>query len=194
MFECLCCWIRLWPGSCLVSDEGFWQNAVCFLSQSPEAARLPSEDISPGSNGPKAEPVLLDDDPDDLFAGLWLYYQSLIMTQSQSLDVKISLQSSNEPFTYSESGASWLDSFENALFLLAHSLRHSMSHILLFKCLWSVRDIYIYLFIFFKWKKLILLFIIDALNWSKVTVGIYNVTKCFFQILFFWTFYSSVNP
>uniref|UniRef100_A0A673HMR3 Sorting nexin-2-like n=1 Tax=Sinocyclocheilus rhinocerous TaxID=307959 RepID=A0A673HMR3_9TELE len=31
-------------------------------------ARLSAEDISPGSNGPKAEPMLLDDDPDDLFA------------------------------------------------------------------------------------------------------------------------------
>ncbi|XP_016374590.1 sorting nexin-2-like, partial [Sinocyclocheilus rhinocerous] len=36
--------------------------------ESPEAARLSAEDISPGSNGPKAEPMLLDDDPDDLFA------------------------------------------------------------------------------------------------------------------------------
>uniref|UniRef100_A0A671N096 Sorting nexin-2 n=1 Tax=Sinocyclocheilus anshuiensis TaxID=1608454 RepID=A0A671N096_9TELE len=36
--------------------------------ESPEAARLSAEDISPSSNGPKAEPMLLDDDPDDLFA------------------------------------------------------------------------------------------------------------------------------
>ncbi|XP_043103340.1 sorting nexin-2 isoform X2 [Puntigrus tetrazona] len=43
-------------------DEDLFVSAM----ESPEAARLPAEDIS--SNGPKAEPVLLDDDPDDLFA------------------------------------------------------------------------------------------------------------------------------
>uniref|UniRef100_A0A8C1VG13 Sorting nexin-2 n=1 Tax=Cyprinus carpio TaxID=7962 RepID=A0A8C1VG13_CYPCA len=38
------------------------REGVLFLSQSPEAACLSAEDISPSSNGPR------DDDPDDLFA------------------------------------------------------------------------------------------------------------------------------
>ncbi|XP_073675083.1 sorting nexin-2 [Garra rufa] len=51
----------------LEGEEDLFVSAVSAM-ESPEAAHLPAEDISTSSNGPKAEPILLDDDTDDLFA------------------------------------------------------------------------------------------------------------------------------
>ncbi len=131
MFECLCCCIRLGPALVLSLMKVPDDRTLCVFSLSLQKRLVCLQKTSaPALTDPKRAHAA-DDDPDDLFAGLWLYYQSLIMTQSQSLDVKISLQSSNEPFTYSESGASWLASFLNALFLLAHSLRPQACHTIL---------------------------------------------------------------
>ncbi|RXN28619.1 sorting nexin-2 isoform X1 [Labeo rohita] len=51
----------------LEGGEDLFVSAVSAM-ESPEAAHLPAEDISTSSNGPKVEPILLDDDTDDLFA------------------------------------------------------------------------------------------------------------------------------
>ena len=47
--------------------------SVCLQSSPsspPEPASLPAEDVSVSSNGPKPAEIILDDDPEDLFAGM----------------------------------------------------------------------------------------------------------------------------